>query len=190
MAGADRDLPALDGRRLPVTTDVRTRGDGSRGGLQGCGKIDRPGQQGFAEDDARDPEVACPPDPIEVRGSAGDEDVDVAPSGQRSDDTFVGCPSAVGEDEPAHASIRELTDDPDDGRWAAALPGKGGEALGSRVKADREPGTGNLESRGETLGIVGDRHRGDDAGRAGSKGEPDPVRRVDATGDLERYRDA
>src|SRR4051794_12234458 len=70
------------------------------------------------------------------------------------------------------------------------MPRKGRESLGSRVEPDGQPGAGDLEGVAKPGVVVGERHRGDDAGRAGGKGEPDAVRGVHAARELKRHGDS
>ena len=68
-------------------------------------------------------------------------------------------------------------------------PREGGQPLGPRIEADRQPVAGDGEARPEVVRPVGDRGREDDPRRAGGEGEPDRLGRIHAAGDLERDGD-
>ena len=56
----------------------------SCGGLQGCGKVDRAGEEGLAEDDAGDSGVAQALQAVEIADPSGHQDVGIVRPNERT----------------------------------------------------------------------------------------------------------
>ena len=83
----------------------------------------------------------------------------------------------------------ELADEPVDGRRHGPVPVERGQPLRPRIEPDGEPVAGDREARPQVVGPVGDGRGQHDPRRPGGERELDPLRRIDAAGDLERDGD-
>jgi hypothetical protein len=96
----------------------------------------------------------------------------------------------VAQDEAPDAGADQLADEAVDGRRRGPLPRECGDPLGPGVEADGQPVARDREAGPQLVRTVGDRRRQHDPGRTRRKGQSDPIRRVHATGELERDADA